>query len=327
VARWQVPLVLGAALAGTIAGLTSDIGAWSERLVVPSLIALLALAFAGIHPTAFVAQVRPYRRVAVTSLGLNFVWAPLAAGALGALFLAGSIDLRIGLVMLLVTPCTDWYLVFTATARGNVALGAALLPLNLVLQLALLPVFIVALTGAAADIPVGDLLVSVALVLGIPTGVALVARTAARQARASRQLDQLLERLEPASLAFLGIAIAAIFTAHAQLVVDQPDALLRLPIPLLTFFAATYLLATAIARASSFAHRERVTLTMTTMARNSPVALAIATAAFPDRPLIAVALVIGPLIELPVLSITAHALSRGSDQIVLDSESCRGRTR
>lgn len=310
-ARWQVPVVLGAALAGIIAGLTTDISDWPERLVVPSLIALLALTFAGIHPTALLAQVRPHRRVAVTSLGLNFVWAPLAAGALGWLFLSGSIDLRIGLVMLLVTPCTDWYLVFTATARGNVALGAALLPLNLVLQLALLPVFVVSLTGAAADIPVGDLLISVALVLGIPAGIAILARTVARQARASSRLDRLLERLEPAGLALLAIAIAAIFTAHAQLVVDEPDALLRLLIPLLAFFGATYLLAAAAARASGFAQRERVTLTMTTMARNSPVALAIAASAFPDRPLIAVALVIGPLIELPVLSITAHALSRG----------------
>jgi arsenite transporter len=310
-ARWQIPVVLGTALAGTIVGLATNIGDWPERLVVPSLMALLALTFTGTHPAAFAAQVRPHRRVALTSLGLNFVWAPLAAGALGALFLAGNIDLRIGLVMLLVTPCTDWYLVFTATARGNVALGAALLPVNLVLQLALLPVFVVTLTGAAADIPLRDLLVSVVLVLGFPTAVAVLARTAARQARASRQLDRLLGRLEPAGLALLGIAIAAIFAAHAQLVVDEPDALLRLLIPLLAFFVATYLLATATARAAGFAHRERATLTMTTMARNSPVALAIATAAFPDRPLIAVALVIGPLIELPVLSITAHALSTG----------------
>lgn len=45
---------------------------------------------------------------------------------------------------------------------------------------------------------------------------------------------------------------------------------------------------------------------MTTTARNSPIALAIAVAAFPDRPLIAVALVIGPLVELPVLAVLAQ---------------------
>lgn len=41
---------------------------------------------------------------------------------------------------------------------------------------------------------------------------------------------------------------------------------------------------------------------MVTTARNSPIALGIAVAAFPNRPLIAVALVVGPLIELPILA-------------------------
>lgn len=49
---------------------------------------------------------------------------------------------------------------------------------------------------------------------------------------------------------------------------------------------------------------------MTTMARNSPIALAIATTAFPDQPLIAVALVVGPLLEFPVLSAASHLLAR-----------------
>jgi arsenite transporter len=198
--------------------------------------------------------------------------------------------------------------VFTAAAHGNVSLGAALLPVNLVVQLALLPVFVVALTGAAADIPVADLVASVALVLGIPVGIALAARSGAGLIGATDRLDRLLDRLQPASLALLAVAVAAIFATHAQVVIDQPTVLLRLLVPLLAFFAVAYLAATAAARVGRFGHRERVTLTMTTMARNSPIALAVATAAFPDRPLIALALVVGPLVELPVLSVTAHRL-------------------
>ncbi len=47
---------------------------------------------------------------------------------------------------------------------------------------------------------------------------------------------------------------------------------------------------------------------MTTLARNSPIALAIAVIAFPNQPLVALALVIGPLIELPVLAIISQVL-------------------
>jgi ACR3 family arsenite efflux pump ArsB len=43
------------------------------------------------------------------------------------------IALWVGFLMLMVTPCTDWYLVFTAVAKGNLALSTALLPVPLVL--------------------------------------------------------------------------------------------------------------------------------------------------------------------------------------------------
>lgn len=55
-------------------------------------------------------------------------------------------------------------------------------------------------------------------------------------------------------------------------------------------------------------YQDSVSLSLTTLARNSPVALTIAVAAFPDKPLIALALIIGPLIELPVLFLVSKIL-------------------
>lgn len=55
-------------------------------------------------------------------------------------------------------------------------------------------------------------------------------------------------------------------------------------------------------------YEDSVALNLTTLARNSPIALAIAVATFPDRPLISLALIIGPLIELPVLFLIAKIL-------------------
>lgn len=305
--------MLGAVVVGLVFGLSTRIGDQAERLVIPALVALLIFTFAGIHSGAFAQAIRPHPRTAWVSLVINFVWVPLFAGGLGWAFLSSEADLRIGLVMLLVTPCTDWYLVFIATARGNVALGAALLPVNLILQLVLLPLFVIILTGAAADIPVGDLLVSVAVVLGIPLTVAVGLRLAAAWSGRGERLDGLLDRLEPVGLALLAVAVIAIFAAHAQLVIDQPAALLRLLVPLLVFFVVAYAIANGVSTRLRFAHAERVTLTMTTMARNSPIALAIATAAFPDQPLISVVLVVGPLLELPVLSGAGHVLTRHSE--------------
>jgi len=311
VTRWQVPVVLTAVAVGTALGLIFDLGDAPERLVVPALVGLLALTFAGVNGRSFTEGIRPHPKVATASLAINFAWTPAFAGLLGWLLLSGHPDLRLGLVMLLVTPCTDWYLVFTGTACGNVALAASLLPPNLVLQLLLLPVFVTVLTGAAADIPLADLAGSVAIVLGIPLVVAAAIRFLAARAGAHDRLDRVLERAQPVGLALLATAIVAIFATHARMVTDNPDAFLRLLAPLTAFFVVTYLVATASTRALGLRYPERVTLTMTTLARNSPVALAIATAAFPDRPLVAVALVVGPLIELPVLAFTANRLQNG----------------
>ena len=78
-----------------------------------------------------------------TSLIINFIWTPLFGYFLGSLFLKGNVDILIGFFMLILTPCTDWYLVFTKMAKGNLTLSLSILPMNLVLQIILLPIYLV----------------------------------------------------------------------------------------------------------------------------------------------------------------------------------------
>ena len=108
----------------------------AEIAIEPLLVAVLYATFLPIPLQQFGRAFRN-RSVTLASLVINFVWTPLLAWGLGAFFLANAPDLRLGLLMLLVTPCTDWYLVFTGLAKGDVALGSALLPLNAILQLVL----------------------------------------------------------------------------------------------------------------------------------------------------------------------------------------------
>lgn len=81
-------------------------------------------------------------------------------------------DLRMGLVMLLVTPCTDWYLVFTQMSKGNVGLSSTLLPVNLVLQIVLMPVYLLVFMGRSADFDMVGMLADMAVLLLIPLLVA-----------------------------------------------------------------------------------------------------------------------------------------------------------
>ena len=83
------------------------------------------------------------------------------------------------------------------------------------------------------------------------------------------------------------------------------DLFVMLIIPLLIFFVMNYSISTTVSKIQKYDYKDTTSLVFTTMARNSPLSLAIAVAAFPDATLLLLVLVIAPLIELPVLSITA----------------------
>jgi ACR3 family arsenite efflux pump ArsB len=93
---------------------------------------------------------------------------PVFAFVLGLLLLRDQIDAQIGFIMLMVTPCTDWYLIFTGMAKGNVPLGSSILPLNLILQIVLLPFYLLIFMGRSVSFDTAALLSSIVFVLIIP---------------------------------------------------------------------------------------------------------------------------------------------------------------
>ncbi|MDR1109250.1 MAG: bile acid:sodium symporter [Deltaproteobacteria bacterium] len=243
-------------------------------------------------------------KFAATSLAINFIWIPILGFILARIFLGSSTDLRIGYVMLLVTPCTDWYLVFTAMARGNVPLSASILPLNLIVQLLLLPVYLWLCGGLYGRSDPLALAWQVVLVLLVPL---LAARVLARLGRG--RLGGLLRAVFPgARFWYLFLAVLCMFASEGGAIVGQPDIFLLLLAPVLLFFALNFVLVQMAASLMRFGFRDAVSLGLTTLARNSPVALTVAIGAFPDRPKVALALIIGPLVELPVLAVVARIL-------------------
>jgi arsenite transporter len=304
--RLQGVFVAASALAGLAVGLAVPVGPAAGHVVVPALMLMLVGVFTQIS-AGQLREARHGRLVVVASLVINFVWTPALAWALGAGLLGFSPDLRIGLLMLLVTPCTDWYLVFTGLARGHLGIAAAVLPINFVLQLALLPVYILLLGGTAIAIDTAALVEAIGLVLLLPLAVTLLLRWAAERARGAEWRDDVLVPAAARTVTpLLYLAVFAMFAWQGRLAIDHAADLAALLLPLAIFFTINPLLATATSRALALRDDQRVTLTMVTVARNSPIVLALAAAAFPDRPLIAVSLVIAPLLELPILAVISH---------------------
>lgn len=302
--RAQPVLILCAALVGLGLGATGIVPAGSALVIEPALMAMLFFVFVAVDG-ARLRESFANVRFSITALALNFGWTPLFAWGLALLFFPSNVDIQIGLVMLLVMPCTDWYLVFTGLAHGNVELGASILPMNLVVQVVALPLYLMAFFGGAAGIDAVSLAASALVVLAVPAALAWVVRFLAH-----RLHPTLLERVvgvgDGAQLVFLCVAVAAMFTSEADAVLGNLWLLIGLALPLVLFFGVNYVISWRTGRAIGLPVGDVVSLVFTTLARNSPLALAIAVAAFPDRPLIALALALGPLIELPVLGVASR---------------------
>ncbi len=308
VEKLQPLIILAAVFIGLALGGVPRLAEPAGRLILPFLMLMLTGAFLHVPLRRF-GDVRRHGRIALVSLAVNFLWTPILAWLLGWFFLRDQPALWIGLIMLLVAPCTDWYLVFTGVARGNLALSMALLPVNLGLQMALLPVYLLLLTGAVITLDAWRIVESVALVLLAPLTAAIILRTIAIRTRGERWLaGSALPRVQNGQIACLAAAIVAMFAAQGEVVIQSPHALARLLAPLLLFYAINMALALTIGRVVRAPYEDIASLCCTTLARNSPIALGIALAAFPEQPLIALVLVTGPLIELPVLGTAAQML-------------------
>ena len=236
-----------------------------------------------------------------TSIIINFIWTPLLGYFLGNLFLNGNVDILIGFFMLILTPCTDWYLVFTKMAKGDLNLSLSILPINLILQIILLPVYLLVFFASSNTMNYMDLGYSLFIVIIIPFTLAQITKLILND-----NLKQKWEKLFSNQIIFLAFAVFAIFNSQGILLMNNLNSLLTLFIPLIIFFATNTIIDLLLSEKINFTYEEYASLTMTTLARNSPLALALAINSFPGRELIAIALVIGPLIELPVLYLVSR---------------------
>ena len=307
IGKLQPVIIITAALLGLFLGAVTPFGSVSSSLIEVFLMMLLYILFLSIDLKQIKKSFTNVR-FTLSAVIINFVFTPLFGYLLGKVFFPGSLDIRIGLLMLLVTPCTDWYLVFTGLSKGNVELGMSILPLNLILQIVLLPVYLLVLIGSEVTMDVGSLVSSVAMVLVIPFVLAYITKVITKNNEKFKNF--LSGQGDNLQLLFLCLAVVVMFASEGKNLLDNPLLLAQMFIPLLIFFAVLFFVAQIVGRLQKFPKKDIVALNMTTLARNSPLSLAIAVVTFPEQPLVSLALVIGPLIELPVLSVISGILKR-----------------
>ncbi|MEX2444036.1 MAG: bile acid:sodium symporter [Alkalispirochaeta sp.] len=240
------------------------------------------------------------------AIGINFLITPLIAWLLGYLFLQGDPDIWVGLILYLVTPCIGWYLVFAELAKGDVELGVSLLFWNVVLQIILMPVYMMLLAGSFVHIEMVGVLRSVLTYLVLPLLLAGMTRWALGRASISIETAKEKVKLPYLKTITLMVVVAAMFASQGSVLFANPGVLLKMILPGLAFFVLAFLVSIIAAKIFGFTYREFAMLVFTTTARNSEASLAVAATAFAS-PLVALTVVIGPILELPVLILLVRA--------------------
>ena len=237
----------------------------------------------------------------IAALVANFVIIPALGFAIASVFLSANPLFFIGLLIYFMAPCTDWFLGFTRLAKGNTALGAALLPINMITQLLLYPVYLNLFGVDAISTGTDDMFQTLWTWFFVPLLAAVALRFLLERVlnnTAFEQIQSLVSVIIPILLALL---VAQISAVNIETLLSHTDIFPFILGAIFLFFTLTFFLSEGISKLMKLPYEDRVLITMTTAARNAPMMLVITMAVIPDQPIIYAAIIIGMLVELPHL--------------------------
>ncbi|MGV6876211.1 arsenic resistance protein [Pseudochelatococcus sp. B33] len=244
----------------------------------------------------------------------NFVVVPLIGFAIASLFLSGQPLFFTGLMIYFMAPCTDWFLGFTRLAKGDTALGTVLLPINMITQLLLYPLYLHLFAEGAA--PVGAPEIGSALLQWflLPFVIAIATHQVLARVLPPVAFSRLLAWAGYAVPFVIALLILEIFAANIGTLIEHASVFVVVLVAIFMFFVATFVMGAIVSRIAKLTYPEHALLTMTTAARNAPMMLGVTAIAIPDQPLIYATIVVGMLVEFPHLTALRQILIRGRDE-------------
>ncbi len=282
--------------------------AWFGSVVYFALIALVySLALAA----PFGDVVRSFKNIRFFSVAwvINFLVVPLTAFVLALVFLGPYPAVFVGFILYSIAPCTDWFLIFTAMAKGDICLGLALLPTNLILQVILIPVYLYLFAGLIVPFQVSALIETMLVFIVLPFILAAATRWVTKKAQHKKWQDtQVARKLPNLQILILVVIIFFMFANQSEIIVNNAAPLSIIFLPTVLLYCVAFVTTQLTSRKLQLNYGECALLSFTTIARNSPIGLAIAVGLFPDQPLIQAAIIIPEIIELPVLLLLVKLL-------------------
>lgn len=295
--RHQIPIYFVSVVVAAIAGLASPaLAAGAELLITPAIAILMYAMFLQIPFLSLHTAVNN-RRFFGALLLANFVLIPVLVWAL-TLNLSDHRAIMIGALLVLLTPCIDYVVVFTHLGRGDSRLVLSATPVLLLLQFALLPVYLPLMLGSdvRVSIAIAPFIEAFLLLIAAPLMLAVLTEALSRRSRAVRGWSGGWAWLPvPAMAAVLIVVIGS----QIATVADDAGGLAPLLPVYIAFLVLAPVIGTLAARLFGLAAPAARAVAFSSSTRNSLVVLPLALALPEDlRVLAAAAVITQTMVEL-----------------------------
>lgn len=294
--RWQALVYVAAIVGGGVLGLAipGSAGLFGDA-VTPLLVVVLYVTFLGVPLESLWRAVQDTRFM-IAIVVVNFLVVPAVVFGLSR-FIAGEEGLLAGVLLVLLAPCVDYVIAFTRLAGGAHERLLAATPLLLVLQLAMLPVYLFLFAGARVSEAVKPepFIDAFVWLIAVPLAAAFLTRLAAQRGRVPAAGMQVATALMIPAMALALVAVAA---AHIDVIRVHSAELMLVALVFAVFLAVMPLLGSGIGWLARLSPRRTRAVVFSGVTRNSLVVLPLALALGEQWPVVPAVVVTQTLVEL-----------------------------
>jgi arsenate reductase (thioredoxin) len=317
----MLPVWIGVAMAAgllmgrLVPGLGSALSAVEvDGISLPIAIGLLVMMYPVLAKVRYdqFGEVTGDRKLMVSSLVLNWLLGPAVMFALAWLLLADLPEYRTGLIIVGLARCIAMVIIWNDLACGDREAAAVLVALNSIFQVVMFAVlgwfYLSVLPGwlglpqTGIDVSAWQIAKSVLIFLGIPLLAGFLTRRLGEKAKGRCWYEtRLVPRIGPWALYGLLFTIVILFALQGHQITSRPWDVARIAVPLLAYFAIMWAGGYALGLLLRLGYARTATLAFTAAGNNFELAIAVAIATYGASSGEALAGVVGPLIEVPVL--------------------------
>lgn len=316
-----LPVWIGLAMAaGLLLGTVfPDLNDWLDTVQIgsvslPIALGLLAMMYPVLAKVRYsqIGEVAADRKLLVNSLILNWLVGPLLMFTLAWLMLPDLPEFRTGLIIIGLARCIAMVLIWNDLACGDREAAAVLVAINSVFQivaysllgyfyLELLPRWL-GLDTASLDVSMWEIGRIVLIFLGIPLVAGYLTRRWGERSRGIEWYENtFIPKIAPWALYGLLFTVVILFALQGETITAQPLDVVRIAFPLLAYFFLMWMLAFALGLRVGMSYPKNTAMSFTAASNNFELAIAVAIGVFGVTSGEALAGVVGPLIEVPVL--------------------------